>query len=462
MDNVTLVLPTDEGWDAARQAWNLAVDQNPAAVALPETAEQVAQAVRYARERGLRVVPQSTGHTASPLGDLSNTLLVKTERLRTVEIDPEARIARAGGGALWMDVTQAAAPHGLAALAGSSPDVGVAGYHLGGGISWLARKYGLATNNLTAVELVDAEGRIVRADADNEPDLFWAIRGGGGSFGVVTALEFRLFPVPEVYAGALFFPADRLREVLHAWREWTESVPDEVMSVGRFMQFPPIPDVPEPLRGRSFAIVEATYIGTEDDGAELLRPLRELRPLMDTFATIPVQTLDKLHMDPEHPVPGIGDGMLLSDLPAEAIDDLTDLLGRGSSLLSVEVRHLGGELANARPENGVFASVEAGFAMFAVGIPMTPEIATAVHSEIDYVQETLRRYDAGRMYMNFAEKPRTGKALFGSGYHRLREIKAAYDPEDLFKANHPVPPARRSQPRRRPAAQPQRALVDQV
>ena len=460
MDNVTLVFPTDEGWDSARQAWNLAVDQQPAAVALPESAEEVAQAVRFARDRGLRVVPQSTGHTASPLGDLSGALLVKTERLRSVEIDPEARIASADGGALWMDVTRAAAPHGLAALAGSSPDVGVGGYHLGGGISWLARKYGLAANNLTAVELVTADGRIVRADAENEPDLFWAVRGGGGNFGVVTKLELRLFPIAEVYAGTLFFPADRLREVLHAWREWTDTVPDEVMSVGRFMQFPPIPDVPEPLRGRSFALVEATFIGSEEDGVDLLRPLRDLGPVMDTFASIPVQTLDKLHMDPEHPVPGIGDGMLLSDLTPDAIDRVAELLSGASSLLSVEFRHLCGELANARPENGAFASVEAGFATFAVGIPITPEIAAGVESEIAYVQAALAPVDAGRMYMNFAEKPRTGKVLFGDAYHRLREVKAAYDPEDLFKANHPVPPARGPRPRHRTAAVEARVVVD--
>lgn len=460
MDTFTLVFPTDEGWDTARQAWNLAVDQQPAAVALPESAEQVAEAIRYARDHGLRVVPQSTGHTAAPLGDLSGALLVKTERLRSVVVDPDARVARAGGGALWMDVTRAAAPHGLAALAGSSPDVGVAGYHLGGGISWLARKYGLAANNLVAVELVTADGRVVRADADNEPDLFWAVRGGGGSFGVVTALELRLFPVEEVYAGVLFFPADRLRDVLHAWREWTDTVPEEVMSVGRFMQFPPIPDVPEPLRGRSFALVEATFIGSEEDGRELLRPLRELGPVMDTFATIPVHALDKLHMDPEHPVPGIGDGMLLSDLPGDAIDRVADLLAGASSLLSVEFRHLGGELANARPENGVFASVDAAFATFAVGIPMTAEIAQAVESEVGYVQAALASVDAGRMYMNFADKPRTGKVLFGDGYHRLREIKATYDPEDVFKANHPVPPARSPRTPRRENVSPERALVD--
>ena len=161
---------------------------------------------------------------------------------------------------MWAEVSEAAAEHGLAALAGSSPDVGVVGYSLGGGISWLARRYGLAANSVTAVELVNADGELVRADADNESELFWALRGGGGSFGVVTALEFQLYPIAEVYAGVLFFPIERGKEVLHAWRNWLEDVPDEVTSVGRFLQFPPIPDIPEPLRGGSFVVVEATSL----------------------------------------------------------------------------------------------------------------------------------------------------------------------------------------------------------
>src|SRR6266498_987435 len=228
-----------------------------------------------------------------------------------------------------MEVTQAAAEHGLAALAGSSPDVGVVGYSLGGGLSWLARKHGLATNSITAVELVTADGRLVRADADNEPELFWAVRGGGGNFGVVTSIDFRLYPITEV---------------LTAWQEWTETVPDEMTSVGRLLNIPPLPEVPEPLRGRSVVVVEAIYIGDEAEGAELLAPLRALAPEIDTVAIMPASALQTLHMDPEEPVPGIGDGMMLDRLTPEAIAKLVDVVGPDSPLLSVEVRHLGGEL----------------------------------------------------------------------------------------------------------------------
>ena len=193
-----VVTPADEAWDEARQAWNLAVDQRPVAVVLAETADDVVVTIEEARAAGLRVAPQGTGHNAAPLGELSGTILLRTSRMRGVEIDPAAQIARVEAGVIWIEVVEAAAEHGLAALAGSSPDVGVVGYTLGGGLSWLARKYGFAANQVTAVELVTADGRFIRADRENEPDLFWAVRGGGGSFGVVTALEFRLFPLTEV------------------------------------------------------------------------------------------------------------------------------------------------------------------------------------------------------------------------------------------------------------------------
>ena len=215
-------------------------------------------------------------------------------------------IARAEAGALWQDVTVPAGEHGLAALAGTSPNVGVTGYTLGGGMGWLARRYGLAANSVTAAEIVTPDGRLRRADAEHEPDLFWAVRGGGGSVGVVTALEMTLYPVRELYAGALFFPIQRAAEVLHAWRAWTATVPDEVTSLGRILRLPPLPEVPEPLRGRAFALVEAAYLGDAGAGAALIRPLRQLGPDLDTFAMIPAPALQQLNMDPDQPMPEPG------------------------------------------------------------------------------------------------------------------------------------------------------------
>jgi FAD/FMN-containing dehydrogenase len=441
MKTDAVVLPHDPRWNEARVAWNLAVDQQPAAVALPESAADVMAVVRWARSRGLRVAPQGTGHNAAAMGSLAHTVLVKTERMRGVEIDAEKRIARVEAGVLWAEVSGAAAEHGLAALAGSSPDVGVVGYSLGGGISWLARRYGLAANSVTAVELVNADGELVRADEDNESELFWALRGGGGSFGVVTALEFQLYPIAEVCAGVLFFPIERGKEVLHAWRNWIEDVPDEVTSVGRFLQFPPIPDIPEPLRGGSFVVVEATSLLDEAATDELLRPLRELGPAVDTFATIPIERLSLLHMDPEHPVPGAADGMLLRDFPEEAIDAIVAVAGAGSGspLLSVEVRHLGGALGRMQRGHGALATIEAGFALFAVGMAMTPELGAAMRAHIEIVQAALASWDAGRDYLNFTERRERGERLFGSPtYRRLQTVKGKVDPADVFRSNHPV------------------------
>ena len=213
----TVVLPGDPGWDAARSGFNLLDDQHPAAVAFPVDATDVAAAVKYAGRAGLRVAPQATGHNQGPLGDLDGTLLLNVSRLQEVRVDPGARQVRVGAGVKWDRVAPRLSAHGLAGLHGSSPDVGIAGYSLGGGMGWLARKHGLQTNAVTALELVTAEGAFVRADHEHHADLFWALRGGGGNFGVVTAIEFAVHPVDELYAGALFFPFERASEVLHTW-----------------------------------------------------------------------------------------------------------------------------------------------------------------------------------------------------------------------------------------------------
>jgi FAD/FMN-containing dehydrogenase len=439
MKSESLVLPHDPGWNDARRAWNLAVDQRPAAVAIPETAAEAAAVVRWARSRSLRIAPQGTGHGASAMGSLAHTALVKTERMRGIEIDPENRRARVDAGVLAVEVSEAAAEHGLAALAGTSPDVGVVGYTLGGGISWLGRRYGLAANSVTAVELVDAEGQLRRIDSESEPDLFWALRGGGGSFGLVTALEFELYPIRDVYAGVLFFPAARGGDVLRAWRRWLEHVPDELTSIGRFLHFPSMPQLPEHLRGRSFAVVEAVYVGDAQAGAELLRPMRDLGPVMDTVETIPVERLSKVHMDPEHPVPGAGDGMLLSDLPDEAIDSLVRLAGSDSPLLSVEVRHLQGELARPRPEHGVLATLDARFALSAGGPAATPAMGAAVKAHVELVQAAMSGWDSGRDYLNFTQRRERGERFFGAkAFARLQAVKARVDPGDVFRSNHPI------------------------
>ncbi|HET9186084.1 MAG TPA: FAD-dependent oxidoreductase, partial [Solirubrobacterales bacterium] len=246
-----------DGYEANRGAFNVLLSQDPAGIVTPAGAAEVVDAVEYAKAEGLRIGAQRTGHSAEPLGDLADTLLVRTAAMNTVSIDPRQEIARVGAGALWGDLVPQASLGGFAACHGSSPTVGIVGYSLGGGVGWYGRKHGLQCNRITAVELVDATGTERRVDAEADAELFWALRGGGGDFGIVTALEFELLPIAEVFAGALFFPAARAAEILHAWHEWTAGAPDEVTSVGRMLSFPPFPEIPEPMRGKDFAIVEA-------------------------------------------------------------------------------------------------------------------------------------------------------------------------------------------------------------
>ncbi len=438
----TVTAPGDDGWDAARQAWNLAVDQQPAAVAEPETVSDVVKIVNYARERGLHVAAQGTGHAATALAPfLADTILVKTHRMRVVEIDPDARRARAQAGALWADVVVPASEHGLAALAGSSHDVGVVGYCLGGGLSWLGRKHGLAANSVRAIQLVTADGRVTLVDAHHDPDLFWALRGGGGNFGIVTAIELELYPLEELYAGMLAFPAERASEVLRAWREWVRTVPEEATSVGRLLNFPPMEEIPEPMRGRSLVVVEMAYLGDEAAGSELLAPLRALGPEMDTFAMIGPAELLALHMDPPQPVPAVGDGALLDVMPAEALDELAAVSGPGTPMLSVELRHLGGALARAPKGHGAIATLEGDFAMFAVGIAPTPEAGAAVERHLHVIKDAVCEWDAGRRYLNFTESViDTRRAFSTAAYRRLQAVKTLVDPDDLFRANHRIAP----------------------
>ena len=433
-----VVLPVDEAWDIARQAWNLAVDQRPIAVVYPESTDDVVAAVLFAADHDLHIAFNAGGHNAGPIDWSRDTLLLKTERMHGIEIDVAARRARVEAGALSRPLAIAAGEHGLAYLAGTSPNVGVVGYALGGGLSWMIRKFGLACNSITAAELVTADGRRVRADRDTEPELFWAIRGGGGNVAAVTAIELELFPIAEIYAGAMFWPIERAVEILSAWRAWTDSVPDECESLGRMLQLPDVPFLPEPIRGRSFVLVEAAFIGTASDGAALLQPLRDLGPEIDTVATMPSSDLSVVNMDPEDPLPYTGEGALLTDVPPEAIARIVEIFV-GSPLLHVEVRHLGGAAATKSPDHGVLDSIDQPFVAFTFGLAPDPKAYAAVDRHARILLEALGPWDSGRRYLNFAESPMDPRSIFpAGGFDRLKRAKATYDPTNLFLANHPI------------------------
>jgi len=435
--------PGHPAWDAARRAYNLTIDQRPAAVAYPADELDVQELVRFAARNGLRIAPQRTGHNAAPLGSLEGTILLKTDRLDTVELDVAAGRARVGSGVKWESVVPRVSELGMAVLHGSTPDVSIAGYGLGGGVGWYGRKHGLFCNSITAIELVTADGRLRRVDAGHEPELFWALRGGGGNFGVVTALEFRLLPISEVYAGALFFPWERSAEVLGAWLQWTRSVPDEVTSVGRILQFPPLEEVPEPFRGQAFAVVHAYFLGSEAEGERLLAPLRALGPALDTIAMVPPVELSEMHMDPPDPVPYLGEHLVLDRLPPSAIGELVAAAGpgSGSGLVSVEIRHSGGALGRGGEGHGALDRLPGEYLYFGVGFTPDEASAAATRADLHRVTTSLRPYRAGS-YLNFEEE-RVDPASFWDEdtYRRLRAVKAAVDPGELFRANHAIRPA---------------------
>lgn len=439
-------LPGEPGYDVARSPWNLAADQRPAAVAEPADPYEVAAVVRAARGAGMRVAPQSTGHNAGPLAaqDLSDVVLLRTGRLDHVEVDPERRVARVGGGALVVDVVEAAATHGLAVLHGSAPDVGFAGFALGGGTFFYSRKLGLTTNSLLAVELVTADGALVRASETENRELFWAVRGGGGSFGVATAFEVQLFPIADVHAGMMIWDGSQARDVLRAWARWSVDAPDEVTTSLRVLNLPPLPELPDFLRGRCVVVLDGAVLDTDERAAQILAPLRRITPEVDTFARIPAAAMIRLHMDPEEPMPGVGDTTVLGELPDAAIDALLAASGpgSGSNLMAVELRQLGGALGRPAEGAGVLSHLEGQFLAFGMSLAATPEMAAVGLTDARRMVEALRPWANGKNYLNFAENTADVRSFFSDdSWAVLRAIRSSVDPDGLFVANHPVPRA---------------------
>lgn len=437
-------LADDPAYDAARQPWNLVADQRPAAVATPRTVDEVSALVRAAAVTGLRIAPQSTGHNAGPLAarGLDDVVVLRTGGLDRVSVDAARGVVRVEGGAVWEPVVEAATANGKAVLHGSSPDVGVAGYTLGGGIGWYARKLGLAANSLVAVEVVIGDGTLVRADAENNSALFWALRGGGGSFGVVTALEFRMFDIRTAYAGFLMWDLADIEPVLREWAAWAPTAPDAVTTSFRALRLPPIPEMPDFLRGRRLAMIDGAILGTDEEAQELLAGLRALQPEVDTFGRFPAGSLVRLHMDPEGPTPGVSNTSMLATLPDAAVDAFLAAAGpdADTTLLASELRQLGGALGRPAEGAGVLSHLEAEFLLFGVGVAMTPEMAERGRADAAALVRACEGFAAEAHYLNFCEEPIDTKAAYGEArWHQLKGIRSAVDPFGVFAANHPVP-----------------------
>ena len=340
-----VALPGEPGYERCTP-WNVAAPVTPAAVVLATSAEDVAGTVRFAAAHGYTVTVQATGHGAVGVGP--DTILVQTSAKKHCAVDALNRTARVGAGARWQDVLDAATPHGLAPLCGSAPGVGVVGYLTGGGIGPLVRTVGLSSDHVRAFDVVTGEGTLLRATPEENADLFWGLRGGKATLGIVTKVDIDLLSISEFYGGAVYFDGADAAAVLHAWRGWCEGLPETVNTSIAVQQLPPLPGVPEPLAGRMTVAVRYTAVGDLVEAERLLAPMRAAATaVLDTVGVLPYAAIGAVHADPVDPMPINEDQALLSELPAEAVDALLALVGPGSGSpqVIVELRLLGGALA---------------------------------------------------------------------------------------------------------------------
>jgi hypothetical protein len=435
-----LVTPQDHDWDLERTPWIVNIDQHPAAILHCADEDDVQAAVLWAIEHGRSVTAQPRGHAARPTVD--GALLLRTRALQGIQVDVEHRTARVGAGVKFGELLTRLDGTGLVALCGSNPDPSVVGLCLGGGVSWFTRRYGFTANSIISFDVVDACGRRVVVDRATDPDLFWAMRGGGGDFAIVLAVEIALFPAPELYGGRLLWPVEHAVAVLRAFRDLALVAPRELTLWAHICHYPPIPDIPEPFRGRSFVSVATTYLGAPADAEALLRPLREAAPVkLDLLEPLPVSRLGEVAAEPTEPTPVMEHSTLLHGLDDQAIDDLVRATGDPAScpLMIVQIRGLGGAFAEGTAANGAVCSVDAPFNLWAGGIPAVPELAAAIPHAFAAIDAALGRLSTGRRLPNF-----TGEAQGNAaGYmphvlERLRRIKRTRDPHGVIRSNKPV------------------------
>lgn len=443
-----VIPPEDARYEEARLAWNRSISQHPALIVAAARVEDVVEAVKFARRHRLGIAVQSTGHGVTLAAD--GGLLVLTSQLKTLRIDPTQQTAWIGAGLKWGEVLEQTQAHGLAPLLGSSPGVGVVGYTLGGGLGWLARKYGLAADSVLAFEVVTADGILRRASPEENQDLYWGLRGGGGSFGVVTGMEIRLYPVETVYGGNLYYPAERAREVMQRYREWIRSAPDALTSSVVLMNFPPFPHIPEPLRGKSFVIVRGCYAGPVAEGEALLEYWRGWQPAaIDDFKAMPFRQVARISNDPVDPGASHSTGAWMRELSDEAIDTLLRYVlpqGGPPSMAFAEVRHIGGAVKRGGQPPAAFSRRDAELLLFALCPTPTPEVYARMCQYTDELEEALGPALTGGVYMNFVHgkeaRARTRQGYSGEAYRRLQSVKAAVDPEDAFCFSYAIAPVK--------------------
>ena len=430
--------PADDDWDRERMGWHLMVDQQPAAVVHVRDAEDVVATIRYAAANGLAVAAQPGGHGATSA--VNGTILLRTGALDAIEPDLEARTVRVGAGVKWGALNAALAGTGLSGVPGSTGDTTVVGYLLGGGLGWFGRKYGIASNHVRAVELVTAEGRIVTVTQESDPELLWALRGGGGEFGIVLAITLDLVDVTDIYGGRIVWPVEHAKEVLSAFAGITRTAPEDLTLWAWLLNMPDVPFVPEPLRGRWAVAVDVCHLGTAEEAEKLLAPLRALpEPEADTLAPMLLDQLDTIAAEPVDPVPGLLETRLLTRFDEEAIDALLAAArpGEPSPLLAHEIRHLGGAFAEPAETPGAAGELTEPYLLLYGGMVPVPELAEVVAGANEGLRTAMAPYTSDRVPTNFSNTEQPDQSYPPETLERLRALKEQRDPHRVIRGNRP-------------------------
>jgi FAD/FMN-containing dehydrogenase len=444
-----LLQPGDTGYEETRQVWNGLIDRRPALIARCTGAADVIDAVNFARDNGIVVSVRGGGHNVAGAAVCDDGMMIDLSLMRGVRVDPKTRTARAQGGVTWGDLDRETQLFGLATPGGVVSTTGIAGLTLGGGLGWLRSKYGLSCDNLVSVDIVTADGQLRTASAEENPDLFWAVRGGGGNFGIVTSFEYRLHPVgPTVMFCSTMYPLAEANRVLRGWREFMATAPDEVSSLANIWSVPDLEAFPAQLRNQPVSIISALYAGDADEGERVMQPLRELAtPLLDLSGQIPFTTAQTV-FDPFFPK-----GQRYYYFKSTSLNNLNDevvnaiiAIGHDRPLpsLLMAIWHYSGAMCRVGEQESAFTGRNTPFLLSIDSIWDDPLDSERIIAWSREQIAAMQPYSSGGMYVNFPGFGEGGEAqvrsAYGANYERLVEVKTKYDPNNLFQINQNIKP----------------------
>jgi len=444
-----VVVPQDSEYDAARSVWNGYIDKRPRVVARCRGVADILAALRFARAHSLLTAIRGGGHNVAGFGTCDGGIVIDLGPMKGVRVDPEARTARAQPGLTWGEFDRETQAFGLATTGGLVTTTGIAGFTLGGGIGWLTRKHGFTIDNLISADVVTADGRLLTASPASHPDLFWALRGGGGNFGIVTSFEFQLHPVgPVVLGGAVFHPAEKAREVLRFYNRWVATLPDEMTSMAAFITAPPLPFIPQPLHGTPMVAIAVCYAGPMEDGQRVAQPLVTFGPpQVAHIGPVPYTILQGM-FDASAPrgIHAYWKTHYVQDLSDAAIDALvaeTAKMGSLSPFATLHIHHLEGAVSRVKPEATAFRHRTPRYAMNVVGLWTAGEQADPHIAWVRRTFDAVQPFATGAPYLNFLgdEGADRVRAAYGAEtYDRLAKIKQRYDPTNFFRVNQNIRP----------------------